>query len=106
MATTVIPLSKDDTLARHGYVHTMDLTVAQRREALSSAIDELGATYVGRKLNVLYIFNRNRNPAQAAIFEADKQWVRQIRLVEAVRNVVANRRSTTNVLQAAAPGEA
>jgi hypothetical protein len=75
-----ITLKKHDTLGRHGYRGVKSLANADRHVALLGAIAEFGATYVIRKLNVLAIFNKTKNPALSALFRRD------IAFVQAVRN--------------------
>lgn len=74
-----IPLKKHHTLSVHGYVGVGGLSVAQRRVALVKAAAALGPTYVIRKLNVLAIYNRNKNPGLAAIFRKDMAFVQSLR---------------------------
>ena len=46
-----------------------------RRNALSSAVDRLGYVSVMRKVNVLSIFLRRKNPEFSAKAEKDKKWL-------------------------------
>jgi hypothetical protein len=78
-----ITLKKHNTLGRHGYKSVQDLAEPVRQVALLGAIAEFGATYVIRKLNVLAIFNKTKNPGLSAMFRRD------IAFVQAVRNAAA-----------------
>lgn len=73
-------LKRHDTLSKHGYKDVKSLTASERHVALLGAMQEFGPTYVIRKLNVLAIFNKNKDPALSAKFRAD------IKYVQAVRN--------------------
>lgn len=65
---------KKGELGKHGYSGVKYLSTAQRRAALRSAAAEFGWSVVQKKLNVLYVYNKYRHPAIAAIFRADAQY--------------------------------
>jgi len=69
------PLRKGE-MSRFGYVKIDTLSISRRRIALKAAVKELGSLSVWKKLNVLYVFNKNTNKALAKKFNADKDWVR------------------------------
>jgi hypothetical protein len=53
------------------------LTVLQRHRALKSALaDGVEPLALFRRLNVLYVFNKNTNPVVAAKFKADATYVK------------------------------
>ncbi len=68
-----IKLTAVGSLSRFGY-HA-DKSETTRRAALKKAIKANGRTEVIRRLNVLYIYNKNRNPALAHKFKLDMTWV-------------------------------
>lgn len=65
------------SLGYFGY-HMKDST-SIRHAALAKAMQFWGSTYVIRKLNVLYIYNKFRYPQHAALFKDDRDWVRNVR---------------------------
>lgn len=74
-----IPLKRGE-LSKHGYSGVKHLGVAKRRAALARAAAQLGWGTVQKKLMVLYIYNKNRNPALAALFRSDATYARSQRL--------------------------
>ncbi len=68
-----IKLKAVGSLTRFGY-HA-DKSDAVRHAALKKAIKANGRTEVIRRLNVLYIYNKNRNPKLALKFKLDMTWV-------------------------------
>jgi hypothetical protein len=79
MGGTRIVLKRHDTLGKHGYRDVKSLSKADRQHALLGAIAEFGTTYVIRKLNVLAIYNKNKNPALSRLFRDDIQFVQRVR---------------------------
>lgn len=67
-----IQLKHDGMLAQYGYVHVATLSPARRRAALRKAGAALGWLHLLRRLNVLYIYNKNRHPDLADVFERDR----------------------------------
>lgn len=61
-------------LGAFGYHDVKGLSVRKRRSALRAAAMQLGWLYLIRKLNALYVFNKNRHPATARMFEEDRQY--------------------------------
>jgi len=61
-------------LGGFGYHDVKDLPVAKRRTALRRAAKSLGWLYLIRKLNALYVFNKDRHAALAARFEEDRRY--------------------------------
>lgn len=60
-------------LSQFGY-HA-DLPISIRHKALKKAVKKYGALSVGRKLNAVYVLNRNTNPKIAKILKSDSLWV-------------------------------
>lgn len=63
------------SLGMYGYKDVSTKTSIQRRGYLAKALKHEDALPVFRKLNALYVVNKNRNPSLAAIFESDRNWV-------------------------------
>lgn len=68
------PLRKGE-LAKHGY--SFRATEAQRRAAIKSAVTEFGALGVYRKLNAVAKLTMRSVPKAAAVFRADREWVKR-----------------------------
>lgn len=62
-------------LTKFGY-HA-DLSNNKRHLALHYAVQHLRPLSVFRKLNALYVLNKNREPKDAAIYKADANWVKK-----------------------------
>jgi hypothetical protein len=77
--TAKIVLKRHDTLGKHGYKDVKTLTKDDRHRALLRAIAEFGTTYVIRKLNVLAIYNKNKNPSLSKLFRDDIRFVQKFR---------------------------
>lgn len=67
------PLRKGE-LVRFGYKSSSQSQ--ERHAALKKAVNELGQLSVWRKLNAIYVYNKNTNPTLAAKYNADRNWVR------------------------------
>lgn len=63
-------------LSKYGYEGVKTMTRKERRAGLTKAITNLGGLSVWKKLNVLYVYNKNKNPALASIFNTDKRWIK------------------------------
>jgi hypothetical protein len=66
-------LKKGD-LTKYGY-HA-DLSEFTRHEALKKARSEFSSLSLFRKLNAVYVLNKNRDKKRAATFKADANWVK------------------------------
>ncbi|MEM3507468.1 MAG: hypothetical protein QXT31_07455 [Candidatus Bathyarchaeia archaeon] len=64
---------KKGELTKHGY--SLSLPEDARRAALSKAVAEDGALTIFKRLNLLYIWNKNRNPSLAEKAKEDRDWV-------------------------------
>lgn len=67
-------LKKGD-LTKYGY-HA-DIAESKRHEALKKARNEYTSLSLFRKLNAVYLLNKNRDKKRAAIFKADANWVKK-----------------------------
>lgn len=72
---------KKGTLSKYGYHAANTLTL--RRQALKRAIKAYnkkgknGKNIAIRKLNLIYVYNRNRYPSTAKKFKQDMKWVQK-----------------------------
>lgn len=64
------------TLGAFGYDHVKDLTTKQRHHALDRAIKVINPLSLLRKVNALYVLNKNRNPELAELFHQDVNYIR------------------------------
>ena len=61
---------------KYGYYDVKSLTLRKRKIRLRKAIKDLGALTVWKRLNVIYIYNKYKNPEVAKIFYDDKTWIK------------------------------
>jgi hypothetical protein len=73
-APRIGPLRKGE-LKRFGYLYK--LPDVQRQAALKSAINELGALDIYRKLDAVAKLSKSSAPAASIIFAKDRDWVRK-----------------------------
>jgi hypothetical protein len=71
-----IPLRKG-TLGKFGYTDVKEKSFLARKRALMRAIRYGGETplAVFRRLNVLMILNKNKDPVAYRIFKRDRDWI-------------------------------
>jgi hypothetical protein len=69
------PLRKGE-LGRFGYKSSLNRIL--RYQALKKAVKELGSLSVWKKLNVLYIYNKNTNPLLSEKYNSDKNWIKNV----------------------------
>lgn len=77
------PLRKG-LMTKYGYVNISSLTEKQRHVALARAIKEYGSLSTWKKINVLSIFAKNKNPGLKAIYNSDKEWIKRTYGLKAV----------------------
>jgi len=70
------PLRKGD-LTKFGYEHVVSMSPLKRKVALAKAVRAYGSLTVWRKLNALYVYTRNTAPESSALFDEDRNWVRE-----------------------------
>lgn len=70
------PIEKD-LLKPFGYTNVQHMTMKDRRESLTKAVQKYEWLPIFRRLNVLSIFTRNTNPTASEIFLKDRNWVRK-----------------------------
>lgn len=68
---------KKGELGLFGYRNVSTLSIRQRHIALNKAEKKLGTLSLFRKLNALYVVNKNKNKKLASIFLQDRDWVRR-----------------------------
>jgi hypothetical protein len=49
----------------------------KRKVALAKAVRAYGSLTVWRKLNALYVYTKNTAPESSALFDEDRNWVRE-----------------------------
>ena len=72
-----IKLKSIGSLTKFGYGASK--AAATRRAALLKAAKANGFTEVVRRLNVLYVYNKNAHPALAAKYKQDMHWLQKQR---------------------------
>jgi len=65
---------KKGLLTKHGY-HA-DLAEPERHQALQSALKEFSPVSLYRKLNAVYVLNKNRDKKRAQIFRSYANWLK------------------------------
>ena len=70
----IIPVEKGK-LSKFGY--STKKSDQARRAALKKAVDEYGSLSVFRKLNAMVIMRKRTQPKARAVFEEDRDWVRE-----------------------------
>lgn len=64
------------TLSKFGY--SMKNTMKKRHISLKRAIKKIEPLSVYRKLNALYVLNKNKHPKNAHIFKKDAEWIKKL----------------------------
>lgn len=67
-----IKLNPKRSLGTYGYHDVMSSSQGKRRAALRKAATDLGWLKVLRRLNVLYVYNKTKNPKLARVFRDDR----------------------------------
>lgn len=62
------------TLTKFGY--SMKNSQQSRHKSLKKAIKSVKPLSIYRKLNALYVLNKNRHPNNAKVFKDDAQWLK------------------------------
>lgn len=65
---------KPGRLGKYGYKDIKNITQKSRQNALGLAIKEYGPLSVMRRINILFVMNKNR-PELRKIYEDDKKWI-------------------------------
>jgi 3-deoxy-D-arabino-heptulosonate 7-phosphate (DAHP) synthase class II len=63
-------------LTKLGYVNIHDLSEAKRHAALKKAVKAYGSLSTWKKLNILSIFAKNKHKNMKAIYDSDKDWIK------------------------------
>ena len=69
-------------LGQFGYRGVKTLTQAQRHAALTAAAVRLGPTVVIRRLSVLAVFTKNKDPKLSGVYRSDMAFVQGLRNAE------------------------
>lgn len=69
------PLKKG-TLGQYGYSKVLELSLKKRQNSLKKAIKNMNALVVWRKLNAIYVYNKNTNPKLSQKFKKDRDWIK------------------------------
>ncbi len=64
------------SLGKYGYTNVANETAVVRRKALAAALAHEDPLPIFKKLNALMVLNKNKRPQLSALFEADRNWVR------------------------------
>lgn len=74
----IIPISNSGILSAHGYENVKEKTVLARHRALMRVVRS-GEPPLSlfRRLNVLMILFKNKNPRLSKIFKNDRDWVKE-----------------------------
>lgn len=70
----VLFILKKGTLSQFGY--SMKNSQSNRHKSLKKAIKIIKPLSIYRKLNALYVLNKNRNPHTAKLFKYDAKWLK------------------------------
>jgi len=73
MSRKVIPPLVQGFLRQFGY--SAYSSEQERRKALDEAVKNYGGLSVFRKLNAIYVLNKNKNPSLAKVFLKDREYV-------------------------------
>ena len=65
------------TFGKYGYHDVAHMTRQERHKALHKALKDIPPLTVYRKLNAVYLVNRNTNPNISATFKKDSEWVKK-----------------------------
>ena len=65
------------TLGKYGYHDIEHMTQKERHIALHRALKDMSPLSVYRKLNAVYLVNRNTNPNISTTFKKDSEWVKK-----------------------------
>lgn len=69
-------MKKGHSLSKYGY-STKERDLKTRRQALAKAVNAYGPLVIFRKLNALYVFNKNKHITRANLLKRDRNWVRK-----------------------------
>lgn len=73
----VIPKLKKGELGEYGYKDISSKTAGQRHRSLNKAVKKYGALSVFRKLNALYVLNKNNNVNLSILFKRDRNYIKR-----------------------------
>jgi len=70
----VLFILKKGSLSHFGY--STKISKSKRHKSLKKAIKSIKPLSIYRKLNALYVLNKNRNPITAKLFKDDAEWLK------------------------------
>jgi hypothetical protein len=70
------PIRQGD-LTAFGYSDVANLSKGEREAALRKAVAAHSSLSIWKKLNVLFIFNKNKSPTLSELFREDRDWIQQ-----------------------------
>ena len=71
------PLNKGG-LSKYGYVNVKNMKSEERHNALKKAVKDIPPLTLWRKLNAIYVYNKNTNKTTAQKFKADRNWIHRM----------------------------
>lgn len=63
-------------LSKFGYTNINSLSINERHKALKHALEKINPLSLYRKLNALYVLNKNRDPSLSKKFREDAEWIK------------------------------
>jgi hypothetical protein len=72
-------MRKDGYMSKHGYVGVKDLSIFMRHKALAKIVESGAEPPMGlfRRLNLLMVFFKNKDPKLSQIFKSNRDWVKK-----------------------------
>jgi hypothetical protein len=70
------PIRQGD-LTVFGYSDVVNLSKGEREAALRKAVAAHNSLSIWKKLNVLFIFNKNKSPELSDLFREDRDWIQE-----------------------------
>ena len=100
----LIPKLKKGELGKFGYSNVLSMSIKERHQSLTKAIKSYGALAVFRKINALYVLNKNKGLTKSEfnngdistlsiLFDKDKSWIKKSYKVGKVKNSKSKSRS-------------
>ena len=68
---------KSGELGKHGYSKIKTLSLSNRHNALTKAVDDYGAHMVFRKLGALRTYQKHKNPLVSKLCHNNQKWIRK-----------------------------
>jgi len=68
---------KSGELGKHGYKHIKTLSLSNRHNSLTNAVNDYGAHTVFRKLGALRTYQKHKNPLVSKLCHNNQKWIRK-----------------------------